>query len=215
MTQDENDRRLGWLSYTLDEGLRLGVFAPANLLTHATPEVLAEHLPRDLMVKVFASAFSTGKLTPEGILSVAPPTTMVRHVAPLILWTCVREAAHRHQIDAPATVPKGRTPVRSWIGNVIAAGLERSIFSPADVARHVPPRDWVRDVPIELVARMIAAGLTRPNFDPTLALEILTPAAIGEHVAPHLAWALIDEGAVRAFDLGEAGAGASTTSAAT
>ena len=57
MNQDELDRRLGWLSHTLDEALRLGVLAPTQLLGHATPEVLAEHLPRDLMVKVFASAF--------------------------------------------------------------------------------------------------------------------------------------------------------------
>ena len=207
MNDDLNDKRLGWLSYTIDEALRLGVFAPANLLTHASPEVLAEHLPRDLMVKVFASAFSTGRLTPEGILAVAPPSTLVRHVAASILWACVREAAHRNGIDAAASaLPKGKTPARTWLGNVLRAGLDRGIFTPGDVARHIPPRDWVREVPIELVAKMIGAGLTRPNFDPVLALEILTPEAIGEHVAPNLAWAVVDEGASKAFGLeGEGG----------
>lgn len=201
MNEQTKEKQLGWLAYTLDDALRLGVIQPAQILHHATPEVLAEKLPRELMVKVFASAFSTGKLTPEGILSVAPPATLVRHIDAGILWSCLRDAAVAHHIAAPANVPKGRTPVRSWIADVITAGLERGLYTPGDVTRHIAPRDWVRDVPRDLVARMIASGLGRPTFDPSVAIEILTPAAIGEHVAPHLAWSLIDEGAMRAFHL--------------
>jgi len=115
----------------------------------------------------------------------------------------MRDAAGRHGISSGGgNVPKsGKTPLRSWIAEVVAGGLERDVFSPADVTRHIPPGEWVKDVPLEVVAKMIAAGLTRPSFDPRLALEHLTPQVIGEYVAPHLAWALIDEGAVRAFDL--------------
>ena len=202
MADEQNERRLAWLSYTIDEGLRLAVLQPDDLLAHATPEVLAGNLPRDLMVKVFASAFSTGKLTPEGILAVAPPSTLVRHVSPAILWACVRGVAARHNLVQPGAVPKGRTPPRVWLGNVLANGLERDLVTPPDVARHIPPSAWVRDVPIDLVARLIGAGLNRPVFDPKVALEILTPAAIGEHVAPHLTWAIIDESVTRGFHLG-------------
>lgn len=202
MDAKENEKRLGWLAYTLDEGMRLGVFSPSDLLLHATPEVLAEHLPRELMVKVFASAFSTGRLTPEGILAVAPPSTLVRHVASVVLWGCVREAAHRGGIDAPSDLVRGKAPLRVWLGHVMGGGIERGIFTPADALRHMPPRDWVRDMPIDLVARLIAAGLTRSNFDSSLALEVICPDALAENVAPHLIWKLLDESAARAFGFG-------------
>ena len=87
---------------------------------------------------------------------------------------------------------------------MVNAGLEREIFAPADVTRHIPPGEWVKDVPLEVVAKMIASGLTRPQFDPRLALEHLTPQVIGEFVAPSLSWGLIDEGAVRSFELSAA-----------
>ena len=110
-------------------------------------------------------------------------------------------------------MPKtGKTPLRNWISEVVGAGIEREIYSPADVTRHIPPGEWVKDVPLEVVAKMIASGLTRPQFDPRLALEHLTPHVIGEFVAPSLSWGLIDEGAVRAFELSAAKPAASRPS---
>ena len=46
METERNDKRHGWLSFSFDEALRLGVMQPADILTHATPEVLAGNLPR-------------------------------------------------------------------------------------------------------------------------------------------------------------------------
>jgi hypothetical protein len=201
-TAADPEARLGWLAFTIDEALRLGVMQPAHLLSHVTPEVLAERLPRELMVKVFASAFSTGKLTPEGILAVAPPATLVRHVAPAILWASVRTAAERNQLGT--ALPKGATPARTWLASVIAAGLERGMFTPADVTRHVPPSSWVTEVPSEVVSGLIGLGLAQPAFDPSLVLHLLTPKVLGEHVAPRLTWGIVDEGAERAFELASA-----------
>jgi hypothetical protein len=205
---DQHEKRLSWLAFVYDSALKHGVFRPADVMVHATPEVLAKDLPKELLIRTFEVAFDAGKLTPEGIMGVAPPATLSKHIAASILWETVRDAATRHGIaSASANTPKtGRTPLRSWLAEVIAAGLERDIFTAADVTRHVPPGEWVKDVPLEVVAKMIASGLTRPSFDPKLALEHLTPQIIGEYVAPHLSWTLIDEGAVRAFDL-QAGRG--------
>lgn len=207
---DPSDKRLAWLSSVFDSAIKHGVFRPADVITHATPDVIARDLPRELVIRIFEVAFDAAKLTPEGILGVAPPATLTRHMAPGILWEVVRDAAIRHGIAIAGTsVPKtGKTPLRNWLAEVIAAGLEREIFTPADVTRHIPPGEWVKDVPLEVVARMIAAGLTRPQFDPKLALEYLTPQIIGEYLAPSLSWALIDESAGRAFELASAKGGA-------
>ena len=203
---DQTDKRqqsLSWLAFVYDSAIKHGVFRPADVIVHATPEVIAKDLPKELVIRIFEVAFEAGKLTPESILGVSPPTTMVKHVAPSILWEVVRDAAIRHGIAATTSnVPKtGKTPLRNWIAEVVSAGIEREIYSAADVTRHIPPGEWVKDVPLEVVAKMIASGLTRPQFDPRLALEHLTPQVIGEFVAPHLAWALFDEGAVKSFEL--------------
>ena len=199
---DQNEKRLTWLAFVYDSAIKHGVFRPADVVVHATPEVLAQHLPKELIIRLFEVAFDAGKLTPEGVLGVAPPSTLVKHIAPSTLWDVVRDAAARHGIAGGGNLPKvGKTPIRNWIAEVIAGGLEREIYSPADVTRHIPPGEWVKDVPIEVVAKMIASGLTRPQFDPRLALEHLTPTVIGEFVAPNLSWAVIDEGAIRAFEL--------------
>jgi hypothetical protein len=200
---EQNEKRLSWLAFVYDSAIKHGVFRPADVITHATPEVIARDLPKELVIRIFEVAFDAGKLTPEGILGVAPPSTLAKHIAPSILWEVVRDAAARHGIaTAAGNVPKtGKTPLRNWIAEVVASGLEREIYQPADVTRHIPPGEWVKDVPLEVVAKMIASGLTRPHFDPRLALEHLTPQVIGEFVAPNLSWSLIDEGAVRAFEL--------------
>jgi len=193
-----------WLAHTLEEGLRLGVLAPAELLMHVTPEVLAERLPRDLMVKVFASAFSTGKLTPEGLLAVAPPSTLARHVAPELLWAAVRTAAENQALRGPGrsmALPKGDTPVRRWLASALAMGLERGVLRADEVLRLLPPSSWVGEVPEGVLADLIAMGLSQPLWNAELVLRPLAPRVIGENVAPDLTWAVLDAGAERAFNL--------------
>jgi hypothetical protein len=203
-----------WLAQALDEGLRLQVLAPAQLLLHATPEVLAERLPRELMVKVFASAFSTGKLTPEGILAVAPPATLVEHLPAPVLWAALRSTEVGQAADpgdgAPPP-PKGPTPLRQWLGSALAAGLERGLITANEVASKLPPSAWVSEVPPEIVAGLIGLGLSQPAWNAEVMLRLLEPRVIGEHVAPRLTWAIVDAAAARAFGLartgGEAAAG--------
>ena len=158
---DQTEKRLSWLAFVYDSAIKYGVFRPADVVTHATPEVLANKLPTELLIRIFEVAFDAGKLTAEGILNgVAPPSTLVKHIPANVLWEVVRDAASRHGIAAvSANVPKtGKTPLRSWITEVLANGLEREIFTAADVTRNIPPGEWVKDVPLEVVAKMIASA---------------------------------------------------------
>lgn len=200
----ESESGLGWLAHVLDEALRLGVMPPAVLLAHATPEVLAERLPRDLMVKVFASAFATGKLTPEGILEVAPPATLVLHVAPTILWAAVRDAAARAGMVEPSEQAPGNSPPRDLLASALGVGLGRGVLGARDVLRHLPPATWVGTVPVNVVAALLARGLSASAWDADAALALLTPEVIGAWLPPHLVWPILDEAAGRAFPAGPA-----------
>ena len=204
MMSEQIEKRQAWLSSVYNSAIKHGVFSPADVLTHVTPEVLALDLPKELVVRLFDLAFEAGKMTPLAVLGVAPPSTLVKYVAPVILWGAVRAAAARQGIAGPTdngVNKSGKSPVRAWLTEVVASALEKGIITAADVTRHIPPSEWVRDVPVDVVARLISAGLSKVQFDPRLVLEVLTPQVIGEFVTPFLAWGLIEEGAVRAFDL--------------
>src|SRR5438309_1767964 len=77
---DQHEKRLSWLAFVYDSALKHGVFRPADVISHATPEVLAKDLPKELLIRIFEVAFDAGKLTPEGMLGVAPPSTLVKHI---------------------------------------------------------------------------------------------------------------------------------------
>ena len=108
---DHTEKRLSWLAFVYDAAIKHGVFRPADVVLHATPEVLARDLPKELVIRIFEVAFEAGKLTPESILGVTPPSTLVKHIAPAILWEVVRDAATRHGIaTSSSNVPKTARP---------------------------------------------------------------------------------------------------------
>lgn len=79
----------------LESGLEHKIFTPADVLTHATTDVLANHLPPELLSKVMASALAAGAMTPERVLETVTPSEMSKHVPHEVLWACIAAAAAR------------------------------------------------------------------------------------------------------------------------
>ena len=77
---DSGERGTAWLGYALQEGIKHGLTDAREMLAHATPEVLVAQLPRDLTTQLIAGALKTGRLTPESVLEVAPPTVLAEHL---------------------------------------------------------------------------------------------------------------------------------------
>lgn len=92
MTQDARQR---WFATMMESGLEQKMFAPADVLTHATPEVLANHLPPDLMTKVLRASLDAGAMTPDGVLECVPPELLAKHIPHDVLWQCISNAAER------------------------------------------------------------------------------------------------------------------------
>jgi hypothetical protein len=88
-----------WFARMMEAGLEEKIFAPSDVLQHATPEVLAQHLPADLMSKVLQTSLSAGAMTPEGVLETVTPDLLARHLPHEVLWDCIRTAAHRAGLD--------------------------------------------------------------------------------------------------------------------
>lgn len=90
-----NDQRQAWFAKMMASGLEHGVFGPSDVLAHATPDVLANHLPPDLLSKVLASSLAAGAMTPDRVLETVTPELMAQHLPHDVLWACIAAAAAR------------------------------------------------------------------------------------------------------------------------
>lgn len=90
-----SDQRQAWFARVVESGLQNEIFKPSDVLQHATPEVLANHLPPDLLSKVLASSLAAGAMTPERVLETVTPELLARHLPHEVLWACIAAAAAR------------------------------------------------------------------------------------------------------------------------
>ena len=90
-----NDARQAWFAQIMASGLEQRILEPKHVLEHATPEVLAAHLPPRIMGKVLQASLSAGAMTPERILETITPDLMAEHIPHEVLWSCISEAVQR------------------------------------------------------------------------------------------------------------------------
>ena len=84
------DQRQAWFARVMESGLENQVFAPSDVLAHATPDVLANNLPADLLSKVLTASLAAGSMTPE---------LLARHLPHEVLWQCIAAAAARAGVN--------------------------------------------------------------------------------------------------------------------
>ena len=90
-----SDQRQAWFAKMVESGLENQIFAPTDVLAHATPDVLANHLPADLLSKVLAASLAAGSMTPERVLETVTPELLAKHLPHDVLWACISAAAAR------------------------------------------------------------------------------------------------------------------------
>lgn len=88
-----SDQRKAWFARVVESGLEHKIFQPSDVLAHATPDVLANHLPPELLSKVLAASLAAGAMTPERVLETVTPALLADHVPHDVLWACVAAAA--------------------------------------------------------------------------------------------------------------------------
>ena len=79
----------------VESGLANTIFAPSDVLAHATPDILANHLPPELLSKVLAASLAAGAMTPERVLETVTPDLLAKHLPHEVLWACIQAAAER------------------------------------------------------------------------------------------------------------------------
>jgi len=98
-----SDQRQAWFARVVESGLQNQIFNASDVLAHATPDVLAAHLPPELLSKVLAASLASGTMTPDRVLETVTPEVLARHVPHEVLWACIAAAAERAGVAARGT----------------------------------------------------------------------------------------------------------------
>jgi hypothetical protein len=93
------EARQRWFARMMESGLEQKIFAPSDVLAHATPDVLATSLPPELLSKVLAASLSAGAMTPDRVLETVTPEAMSKHLPHDVLWACIASAAARAGVN--------------------------------------------------------------------------------------------------------------------
>ena len=79
----------------IGRALELGLAAPDDVLAHATPDVLAAHLPRSEWTKILAACLAAPRTDARVVLDTITVPVLCEHVPFPILWTCLAAIANR------------------------------------------------------------------------------------------------------------------------
>jgi hypothetical protein len=97
--------RQKWFAHMLGVGLDQKLLSPGQLVVHLTPEVLAHHLPADVMSRMIAASLAAGQMTPDRMFETLTPDVLVDSVPLEVLWRAIDAGAERGGIAA--AVPDG------------------------------------------------------------------------------------------------------------
>jgi hypothetical protein len=97
-----SEARQRWFAAILEAGLEERLLGPAELLTHVTPELLAAHLPGEILGEILAVSLESHTLTPASLLETVTPDLLAEHIPHEVLWACIAEAVERAGIPKSA-----------------------------------------------------------------------------------------------------------------
>jgi len=92
----------------LTSALDLGIARPEDVLKHATPDVLAQHLPRPLWARLLTACLGAPKVDAQLVIETIGLPNLAEHVPAQLIWNCISEVSARalgKQIEIIAPAP--------------------------------------------------------------------------------------------------------------
>lgn len=102
------DARQRWFAQMLEAGLGENILQPKDVLQHATPDVLANNLPPELMSKMLQAFLEAGSMTPESVVQTVTPSVLAEHIPHDVLWACIADAAERAGLTREEPIARSR-----------------------------------------------------------------------------------------------------------
>ncbi|MBA3394693.1 MAG: hypothetical protein H0T89_18750 [Deltaproteobacteria bacterium] len=169
----------GFFVATLSSALELGIAKPEDLLRHATPDVLAAHLPRPLWARLLTACVGAPRVDALLVVETIGVANLCEHVPANLIWACIADIGHRAlgrptadepillqpKSVAPPPAPPGRNrPLTAPPPDVIARESTPAP-APAAIGPSIPGLQSLQDVVAELEADERGAIATPPVRD--------------------------------------------------
>ncbi len=96
----------------LSSALDLGIATPEDVLKHATPNLLAEHLPRPLWARLLTACVGAPKVDAQLVVETIGVSNLCEHIPAPAIWACLAEIGARALggaipvVKPPSTGPK-------------------------------------------------------------------------------------------------------------
>jgi hypothetical protein len=178
-----------WYADVLRAGLDTGLLAEPDILAHATPAVLIESLPKDVVVRLLDATLATGAMSPEAVVQTATPDILAAHVPPPVIWACFAEAAERAGLGGDGLPDAAGS--REFLRRALQQALAHGVAAPRDVVEDVNAAVLGHHFPDTLKTKLLEASLAAGRMNPELILETLGVDAIARYAPTHVVWACL------------------------
>lgn len=112
------DSKRNFLEVALSVGMETQIIAPADVLRHIAPDVVASHLPDDAKTALLAASIKAGKMDPNLVFETLSPQVFAEHMPVHMLWACLAEAATRVlKDDSPSSALNLPSKTSSLLGD--------------------------------------------------------------------------------------------------
>ncbi len=105
----------------IGRALELGLASPEDVLVHATPDVLAEHLPREEWTKLLGACLAAPRTDARLVIDTVTVPVLCEHVPFGILWACLAQVATRALGRGLVAPPPSITPPPAQTVSVVSA----------------------------------------------------------------------------------------------
>ena len=124
-----------FLTAALESALDNGVATPDDVLRHATPDVLAAHVPRPVWARLLKTCLEAPRVDARLVVETIGIATLCEHVPPNVMWGCLAEIAMRALGRGLVAAPPASVVAAS--APVAPAALGAAMPAPAKIA--TPP----------------------------------------------------------------------------
>jgi hypothetical protein len=115
----------------LTSALDLGLGTPDDVLRHATPDVLATHLPRPLWARLLTACLGASRVDAQLVIETIGIPNLCEHVPQSILWLAIRDIATRALGKSVLAPPPDERPARPPSSSPAPVAVGPAIPSPA------------------------------------------------------------------------------------
>jgi hypothetical protein len=183
--------RARWFADVLNAGLETKTLNEQEILAHVTPGVLASSMPKDVMVRVFDAALTSGSVSPSALLKTVSPELIAEHVPQNVVWACITSASERSGIpESAGGKPKDDVGAREFLRRSLASALSNGVMTAKDVVEHVNA-SVLGHLPDALTTKLLEASLAAGKMSPEIIVEVLGTEAIAKHAPTAVVWSCI------------------------